>query len=372
MKVTFPHMGRSSIGIKTLLAELGMEVIVPPASTTRTLALGVAHAPEFACLPLKITLGNYLEALEMGAEMVLMVGGSGPCRFGYYGQIQREIIKSLSYQADFFVIEPPHGQFREFARQLGTLTGGRSWASIVAALRLAWAKMAAVEELERRCYQLRPLVANPKELDRRLDQAVQDVDSADGFAGTDRALAKGLTGLDDLPTKPLARHPLRVGLVGEIYTVLEPFANLEVGRTLGELGVEVEQSIYLTDWLGSNLFLTAIGLCSRHERQVRRAARPYLDHFIGGHGQDTVGQTVLYANQGFDGVVHLLPFTCMPEITAQSILPKVSSEHNMPVLTLVLDEQSGKAGVQTRVEAFVDLMRHRRQDDGVAARLGSA
>ncbi len=368
MKVTFPHMGRSSVGIKTLLTELGMDVVVPPASTTRTLALGVTHAPEFACLPLKITLGNYLEALELGAELVLMVGGSGPCRFGYYGQIQREIIKALGCQADFFVIEPPHGRFREFARQLNALTGGRSWASIIAAMRLAWAKMGAVEELERSCYHLRPLVANPKELDRLLDQAVISIDCADGLGSTRQALISSLTRFGELPAKPLPDYPLRVGLVGEIYTVLEPFANLEVGKTLGELGAEVEQSIYLTQWLGSNLFLTAIGLCSRHDRQVRRAASPYLDHFIGGHGQETIGQTVLYAQRGFDGVVHLLPFTCMPEITAQSILPKVSVEHGIPVLTLILDEQSGKAGIQTRVEAFVDLMRHRRRVSSTAAR----
>lgn len=368
MRVTFPHMGRSSVGIKTLLSELGLDVVVPPASTTRTLSMGVANAPEFACLPLKITLGNYIEALELGADMILMVGGSGPCRFGYYGQIQRAIISSLGYQTDFFIIEPPHGRFGEFARQLGALTGGRSWASIIAAFRLAWAKMAAIEELERRCYYLRPRLANPKELDRQLDQAVARIDAADGFAATSQERAVSLKRLNQLPTAHSPHRPLRVGLVGEIYTVLEPFANLEIGQTLGELGVEVEQSIYLTEWLGSNLFLTAIGLCSRHERQIRRAARPYLDHFIGGHGQDTVGQTVLYGRQGFDGVVHLLPFTCMPEITAQSILPKVSNEHDIPVLTLVLDEQSGKAGVRTRVEAFVDLMQHRRQQRGAATR----
>jgi predicted nucleotide-binding protein (sugar kinase/HSP70/actin superfamily) len=269
---------------------------------------------------------------------------------------------------EFLVIEPPHGRWRAFAQQLHTLTGGRSWGSIIAALRLAWVKMSAVEELERRCYQLRPRVHDPIELDRLLNQGVSKIDKADGFAGTRQALTDSYRRLNELPVKDLAHRPLRVGLVGEIYTVLEPFANLEVGKTLGELGVEVEQSIYLTEWLGTNLFLTAIGLSSRHDREVRRTADPYLGHFIGGHGQETVGQTILYAKQRFDGVVHLLPFTCMPEITAQSILPKVSKDYDIPVLTLVLDEQSGKAGMQTRVEAFVDLMHHRRQASSPAAR----
>ena len=72
MKVTFPHMGSLAIPMKALLEEAGLEVVLPPPTSKRTLTLGSRHAPEFACLPLKINLGNYLEALELGADTIII------------------------------------------------------------------------------------------------------------------------------------------------------------------------------------------------------------------------------------------------------------------------------------------------------------
>lgn len=50
----------------------------------------------------------------------------------------------------------------------------------------------------------------------------------------------------------------------------------------------------------------------------------------------------------------------MPEIVSQNILAKVSREEDIPVMTLVLDEQTGKAGYQTRIEAFIDLVKRKK------------
>ena len=55
-----------------------------------------------------------------------------------------------------------------------------------------------------------------------------------------------------------------------------------------------------------------------------------------------------------------MPFSCMPEIVSQNILTKVSREEDIPVMTLVLDEQTGKAGYQTRIEAFIDLVKRKK------------
>ncbi|MEM5770324.1 MAG: CoA protein activase, partial [Bacillota bacterium] len=58
-------------------------------------------------------------------------------------------------------------------------------------------------------------------------------------------------------------------------------------------------------------------------------------------------------------------FTCMPEIVAKSILPQISKDYGMPVMTLVLDEHAGEAGIMTRIEAFVDLLERRRKQEDV-------
>ena len=77
---------------------------------------------------------------------------------------------------------------------------------------------------------------------------------------------------------------------------------------------------------------------------------------IGGHAQETAGHTVMYANSGYDGVIQIYPLTCMPEVVAGSILPTISKDKDIPVLTLVMDEITGEAGYITRVDAFVDML----------------
>jgi predicted nucleotide-binding protein (sugar kinase/HSP70/actin superfamily) len=84
---------------------------------------------------------------------------------------------------------------------------------------------------------------------------------------------------------------------------------------------------------------------------------PYLKRDVGGDGWETVGEKVLHAKE-YDGIVHLAPFTCMPEIVAQNIMP--STKEKIPVLTILCDEQLAKAGVLTRLEAFVDLLERKR------------
>ena len=77
MKVTFPHMGNMYIPLKSLFEQLGVEVVVPPPTTKKTLDLGVKYSPEFACLPLKLTIGNFIEAFSLGANTIIMVKSSG-------------------------------------------------------------------------------------------------------------------------------------------------------------------------------------------------------------------------------------------------------------------------------------------------------
>ncbi|MGL5514547.1 MAG: hypothetical protein ACRDBM_15115, partial [Sporomusa sp.] len=88
MIATFPHMGALSVTLKSLLSGLGLTVLPPPPISKLTMELGAKYAPETACLPFKVTLGNYIEALDAGADTIITCGGVGPCRLGYYAQIQ--------------------------------------------------------------------------------------------------------------------------------------------------------------------------------------------------------------------------------------------------------------------------------------------
>lgn len=143
--------------------------------------------------------------------------------------------------------------------------------------------------------------------------------------------------------------------------MLEPFSNLDTARILGELGVEVTKTEYLTDYVLLNIFKF------KGMRDLKRLARPYLKNEIGGHGINSVANAVKYSKLGYNGIVHIFPFTCMPEIVAQGILHKISEDFRIPIISLSFDEHSGKAGLQTRLEAFVDLLERRREKE---AKLG--
>lgn len=355
MKITFPHMGNMYIPLKTLFELMGFEVISPPLCTKKTLELGVKYSPEFACLPLKINIGNFIEALEKGADTIVMAGGIGPCRFGYYGEVQREILKKLGFNFEIIILEPPKGHFLDLAKKLRSIVNIKA---LLHASKIAWIKAVLLDEVDNRSSKIRAVENKMGDTDKMYNTLVKKIDDTNSSEGLDTLKLEIAQKFNSIPVND-EKTPPKVGVVGEIYTVLEPFVNLNIEKQLGELGVEVYRSIYITDWVRENLFPSI--LRPKEHKQILELAKPYINCFIGGHGQETVAQVVNYSRHGFDGVIQLLPFTCMPEIVAKSVLPRVSKAYNIPVMTLVLDEHSSETGFRTRLEAFVDMINHKKE-----------
>ena len=355
-KVTFPRMGESYRTFKMLLEDLGNEVIVPPRPSKRTLDLGVRHAPEFACLPFKILMGTYLETLAMGADTIVTTGGVGPCRAGEYAMLHHRILKDLGHTVRMIVFEPPRLHPFNFIRNVWALNRTRaSIKGIITHIKRAWRKLQALDNAEKLSHVVRPREINRGSTTRVYRKVLDWIDQADTTGQIIEAEAAALDAIRSVPQDP-ARDVLRVGIIGEIYVLLEPASNLEVEEAMGNLGMEVERSMFLTGWTRDNTWNeTTAGMT------VKDAAAPYLPELVGGHGRDSIGNTVIYARRGFDGMVQLAPFTCIPEIVARTILNQVSKDCHIPVLTFFLDEQTGKAGMATRLEAFADLLRRKRQ-----------
>lgn len=354
MKVTYPHMGNLFLAANALLQGLGCEVIPPPPCSKRTLSLGTQNAPESACLPLKINLGNYLEALELGADTLVMVGGVGPCRIGYYGQVQEQILRDLGKNFNMVVLEPPDAHFKEVWEKIRKLKQG-SWLDVLKGLNLAWHKIYAADQIEKRLEWLRPRL-NWKHLllaEQIYEEAIKKLDQASNEKEIKRVVKETFSAFQELPHEP-QKEIIKIGLVGEVYMLLEPFANLNLEKHLGRLGVEVERAIYLSQWINDHLFGSILPIPS--SKHLKEKAKPFLNHFVGGHGRESVGGAVEFAKKGFHGVIQIGPLTCMPEIVAQSILPSVSEAYGIPVMTIYIDEHSGEAGLITRLEAFVDMI----------------
>jgi predicted nucleotide-binding protein (sugar kinase/HSP70/actin superfamily) len=355
LKVSFPRMGNSYIAFRWLMEELGLECIVPPEPNHETLDLGVRYSPEFACIPFKVLLGSYLQAAEQGAELIITSGGCGPCRAGYYWVMHQRLLEEIGYTTKIIGFEEPQNGYLDFIRKLNLVrrAGGVSIRHFYRTVKTGWEKIKALDDCEILSYQVRPYEAKRGDTSRALQQSLVLIDQANDLIQLETARQEGLEILRQVP-RAEERDPLRVGIIGEIYVLLEPAINHYMQKMLGEMGVIAERSIYLSAYARDNIL-------AEGEQDIRASARPYLnENCIGGHGTNSIGETVLYARHGYDGVIQLAPFSCIPEIVARSILPRVSREMDIPVLTFFLDEQTSQAGVETRLEAFIDLLEKRR------------
>ena len=348
MRVTYAHMGTSTFVFKTMLSELGYDVVVPSRPTAQTLSLGVQYAPEFACIPFKLVLGTYLENVPRGVDLIVSAGGFGPCRAGFYGEMHRRILKEMGYNPQFIFFFPPFKKTRDFIKKILELKKGGSWTDFYRALRLGLAKLRAVDDVEIKSHEIRAREFKQGDTSRSFRRGLQYLDQARDLQEIQEAHREAIQDLDRVTIDP-EFQPLRVGIVGEIYVQLEPAANFYLEETLGHMGVIPRRTIFLTSFARHDVI-------AHGEKEAKERARPYIPLVIGGHGQNSVGDVVHFAEMGYNGVVQLAPFTCIPEIVAKSIMPHLSRVKGIPVLTFFIDEQTGQAGVETRLEAFVDLM----------------
>lgn len=358
MKVTFPHMGNTYILAKGMLDDLGLEYVIPPFNSKKALEIGTRVAPELACLPLKINIGNFIQAHEQGADTVLITGGCGPCRFGYYCEMHREILRDLGVNMDIITLEYVKGNPGGFLEMIRKLTGGLNPFRTASIIRNTAKVSKQVDELEKLCFKVRAREQKKGMADRVYRSFQQKVMQVKGCREILELIRKTRLELEEIPLDQ-EYQPLRIGIVGEIYTTIDPFANFDIAERLGQQGIEVDRSVTVSQWVIEHIIKNALHL--PRDLRFKEAAAPYLGTMIGGHAQETVGNTVLYARDGYDGVIQIYPLTCMPEIVAESILPAVERDLDIPVLTLIMDEMTGEAGYYTRIEAFVELLEKRRE-----------
>jgi predicted nucleotide-binding protein (sugar kinase/HSP70/actin superfamily) len=357
-KVSFPYMGTSYIPFNKLLTALGNEVVLPPRPNAETISFGCKFAPEFACYPFKIVLGTYIQVLEAGADTLVSTGGVGPCRAGLYTTLQEKILKDLGYNFEMITLEPPGRHLKDLMVSIKKLINTRlSFRDYINIGRFVWNQLTLLDKAERLSHKVRPLEVKKGETTRTYKKCVDLVAGAQSIKELSEIEREIELLYECIEKKDF--DPVKIGIVGEIYVLLEPSANLEIEETLGDLGVYVERSMFLAGYTVSNAVMDLFHMAG--ERDIKKLASPYFKEMCGGHGRESVGNAVHFAKRGFDGLIQLSPFTCIPEIVAKSILPRVCEERGMGFLAITLDEQTGKEGVRTRLEAFVDMLAAKRK-----------
>lgn len=349
-KVSFPHLGEYAVAFRPVGELLG-EVALPPPMTLRTLELGAAHSPEAACVPFKCTLGCFIEALEAGAEVIVQAGGG--CRLGFYGEVQEAILRDLGYEFGFLALSNHSTSLRKLMREFKRLNPGNSYRAVTRAFALTAKKVEVLDAIEAIVRRDSAFAADAAAYERIFRGFLRALDET---ASPETAEDAGRCFRERLEAAPLLRpdRRLRVGIVGEFYVAVEPFSNHSLERLLSSEGCEVHRGVSV-----SGVFEAVYG-GKHHMRRLVASAAPYLRHDIGVDGTKSVAHTVAYMRQGFDGVVHVRPFGCMPEVNAAPALARLAREHGFPVMSLSFDVHTAEAGTHTRVEAFCEMLRRRR------------
>lgn len=358
-KVSFPHMGTISYAWSAALRIVGCEPYVEPYTSKKALSLGTKHAPEAICLPYKLILGNFIEAIEGGTDYVAMITSPGCCRLGEYGKCIANALTDLGYDAKYIELQLYDG-IKGIYNFLKEVSGKNNPALFARAIIIAINKVFVLDKLESKLSYYRAREIKQGDAEKHYAKALKIIDENDTLLGLKKAeklVDEEMSKVEINPNKDV----LHVDITGEIYVVNDEFSNQGIEKELGRMGVEVRRSLTVSSFLKDAIIPKVFRKGETHLQRADRLAKPYLMRDIGGDALECVSD-VAYANErGIDGIIHVSPFTCMPEIMSQNIFPAMRENCEIPILPLIMDEQTGRAGYITRIEAFVDLMRRRKR-----------
>lgn len=348
MTISFPRLADYHVVIEILLRRIfpTAKVLVPPPITAATLEKGARHSPDFVCAPFKYNLGNMIEALDAGADVLVQAGGG--CRFGYYAELQEQILRDSGYEFTFITLLSNDGVGLSRIREISKQTGGESNpVKLAYALLLAIKMIKLMDGLDDYMRKNQGFETVNGSFQALKDKFLHSLYSVKTFAELRRTAARFRRAYRAVPlNKPQKR--LRVGVVGELYDLMEAASNRRLEHELTQNGIEVTRFTNLTYLLFQK---------RKREKKTLKAASDYLKYTLGADGTETVSRAKTLAEAGYDGIIHVKPFGCTPEINALPMLMNIAEDYSIPILYLTFDSQTSETGVKTRLEAFCDMLK---------------
>jgi len=138
---------------------------------------------------------------------------------------------------------------------------------------------------------------------------------------------------------------LRIALLGHPYNLFDSFVNFNLRERLASLGINILTFKHLdprsiereTETLECPPYWTAA-------KELLACARLFFN------------------SSSVDGVIYLIAFECGPDALLKVLIDSEATRHpEVAYMSLVLDEHTGEAGVETRLEAFLDAIARRKR-----------
>ena len=422
-----PEMNR--IGSHLLAAVFrGFGIRAKVMETYKGLDLGMEYTSGKECYPCQITTGDILYHMKEEKERLgdtfnpeeyiyFMPEADGPCRFGMYNKYQRIVLDSFP--------ELNRLKIGSLTTKDGYSLSGLIDDNRVRDLRkTSYFALVVGDILDRLLWRIRPYEKAPGLSDDFIENAMHHMEETFERYGSDKdfdnilkqleaVIEEGKTIIDpEIPPKPF------IGIVGEIYLRTHFHANQDVIRVLERYGAEVVNAS-IAEWVNYTSYdrfreaKARLRLCLRQFRL--REAKTYLkemfsfggdlyyqefrqkkiydwacsridlpqDHKVGHLEEILMEKDLLsfdmgteaclsipgimaYAREGYNGVVNVYPFTCMPSTITSAIVRPLMNEIGVPYLDTPYDSsiQPGReAAIRTFMyQAEQHFRRHGRKD----------
>lgn len=315
-----------------------------PEATRATSEAGAQHSTDYVCTPFKHILGDFIEALELGADVLVQFGG--PCRLGYYGELQESILRDMGY--DFAMLNFSggiEGGWIGWAKQCLAVVNPDIAVPHAVKQLLVCGNMVTKLDAARDFYLANAGFERERGAFRRAWDRFMDAMRA---ATCDREVNEAYRqGMDDMRSIPLDKpdDPVRIGIVGEMFTAIDGRSNLGLDEKLAAMGVEAHRMLNLT-----NRFIRY------NEPNLRVGCGDYVAFDMGPTSTLTIAAACKYAREGFDGIIHAKSSGCTPEIDCVPVLQRIGEDFRLPMLYLTYDTQTSDTGLDTRLEAFYDML----------------
>jgi predicted nucleotide-binding protein (sugar kinase/HSP70/actin superfamily) len=412
-KFLIPQMNR--IGSHLLAATFrgfGIDAIVM--ENNKGLDLGMEHTSGKECYPCQITTGNILyfmkkeeerlgESFKPESYIYFMPEADGPCRFGMYNKYQRIILDSID--------KLERVKIGSLSTDDGYSLSGLIEEEQVRDLRKAsYFSVVVADILDRLLWRIRPYEKEPGIADDFIENSMHEMENTFVEYGPGNEFDEILDRLEGIvreakaiidpaiPPKPL------IGMVGEIYLRTQVHANQDVIRALERYGAEVVNAS-LAEWvnyttydglrnakIGLRLSLKQFRLSHVKEhlkkavnfaaelfyqqskqRQVYKSVRSIIDlaedhqvaHLekilkeqdlfsfdVGTEACLSIPGIIEYAMEGYNGVVNVYPFTCMPSTLTSAIVRPLMNKLRIPYLDTPYDS-SFQPGREAAIRTFM-------------------
>ena len=349
--ISFPHIGTYYIPIKYIISKITKcKVITPPLNNKETILLGSTYSPNDICMPFKYNLGNYINALNQGAN-VLIQGGGG-CRYGYFAELQEQILEDLGYNFTFInLINNNHIsiiKLYKFSKELNKKLNIFTFLYYLIQGIMIIIFMDKLNNYERINT---AKIADPNKF-KKLNKRMLKSFSKDNLSIIKIIRIYKYFKKEYLSIPITNENPIKILLIGELYSLMDSEASHNLEQSLIDAGISVYRYTDATYLLIKKKFV---------QRKILYQSRKYLKYKLGADGLESVYHAIKHCKEGIDGIIHIKSYSCVPEINAIPILEEISLDYNTPIMYLSYDGENNINNIDTKLEAFYDMIKAKRK-----------